>query len=165
MLEFLKPPFLVLPNDAMCNIATYADITLYSKCDQASDVWQQLELVSELESDIQDTEHWGRKWLVDFNAEKTQLVLLNWSDNTGAIDVNMFGSGKEKSCFKMLELTFFFILEWGSYINSVAKTAFKKIGAWIHSMKPCSPEIALYLYKSSHTAKHGILLPSLGWFP
>ena len=31
------------------------DTTLYSKCDQASDLWQQLEFVSELESDLQDT--------------------------------------------------------------------------------------------------------------
>ena len=38
-----------LPDDAICNIATYADdTTLYSKCDQASDLWQQLELASEL---------------------------------------------------------------------------------------------------------------------
>ena len=29
---------------------------LLSKCDQASDLWQQLELASELESDLQDTE-------------------------------------------------------------------------------------------------------------
>ena len=34
----------------MCNIAIYADdTTLYSKCDQASNLWQQLELASELE--------------------------------------------------------------------------------------------------------------------
>ena len=40
----------------MCNIAIYVDdATLYSKCDQASDLWQQLELASELESDQQDT--------------------------------------------------------------------------------------------------------------
>ena len=39
--------------DVICNIAIYADdTTLYSKCDQASDLWQQLELVSELESDL-----------------------------------------------------------------------------------------------------------------
>ena len=45
-----------LPYDVICNIAIYADdTTLYSKCDQASDLWQQLELVSELESDLQDT--------------------------------------------------------------------------------------------------------------
>ena len=64
-----------LPDDVMCNIAIYADdTTLYPKCDQASDLWQQLELASELESDVQDIVDWGRKWLVDFNAGKTQLV-------------------------------------------------------------------------------------------
>ena len=42
-----------LPDDVICNIAIYADdTTLYSKCDQASDLWQQLELASELESDL-----------------------------------------------------------------------------------------------------------------
>ena len=38
-----------LPDDVICNIAIYADdTTLYSKCDRASDLWQQLELASEL---------------------------------------------------------------------------------------------------------------------
>ena len=42
-----------LLDDAICNTAIYADdTTLYSKCDQASDLWQQLELASELESDL-----------------------------------------------------------------------------------------------------------------
>ena len=42
-----------LPDDVICNIAIYADdATLYSKCDQASDLWQQLELASELESNL-----------------------------------------------------------------------------------------------------------------
>ena len=37
-----------LPDDVICNIAIYADdTTLYSKCDQASDLWQQLELAPE----------------------------------------------------------------------------------------------------------------------
>ena len=31
------------------------DTTLYSKCGQASDLWQQLRLASQLESDIWDT--------------------------------------------------------------------------------------------------------------
>ena len=64
-----------LPDDVICNIAIYADdTTLYSKCDQASVLWQQPELAAELESDIRDTADWGRKWLVDFNSGKTQLV-------------------------------------------------------------------------------------------
>ena len=38
-----------LPDDVICNIAIYADdTTLYSKCDQASDLWQQLKSASEL---------------------------------------------------------------------------------------------------------------------
>ena len=104
----------------------------------------------ELESDLRDTVDWGRKWLVDFNAGKTQLVSFDQSDNTGAIDVKMDGSViEEKSSFKMLELTFSSKLDWGSYIISVAKTASKKIGALIRSMKFLSPEVALYLYKST----------------
>ena len=44
-----------LPEDGIDNIAIYAgDTILYSKCDQASDLWQQLELASELSSDLQD---------------------------------------------------------------------------------------------------------------
>ena len=45
-----------LPDDIICDIAIYAnDTTLYSKCDQASDLWQELELASELESDLRVT--------------------------------------------------------------------------------------------------------------
>ena len=96
-----------LTDDVICNIAIYADnTTLCSKCDQASDLWQQLELASELESDLQDTADWGKTWLVDFNAGKTQLVLLDQSHNNGSIDVKMDESVREKkSSFKMLGLT------------------------------------------------------------
>ena len=51
-----------LPDDVICDIAIYADDpTLYSKCGHPSDLWQQLELVSELESDKQDAGDWVRK--------------------------------------------------------------------------------------------------------
>ena len=140
-----------LPDDVICNIAMYADdTTIYSKCDQASDLWRQLELASELESDLRDTVDWGRKWLVDFNAGKTQLVSFDRSKSTGAIDVKMDGSVlEEKTSFKMLRLTFSSKVDWGSYIVSIAKTASKKIGDLIPSMKFLSPEVALYLYKST----------------
>ena len=38
-----------LTDDVICDIAICADdTTLYSKCNQTSDLWQQLELVSDL---------------------------------------------------------------------------------------------------------------------
>ena len=140
-----------LSDDVSCNIAVYADdTTLYSKCDQASDPWQQLELASELESDLRDTVVWGRKWLVNFNAGKTELVSFDHSHNTGAIDVKMDRFFvEENSSFKMLGLTLSSTLDWGSDIISIARTASKKIGALICCMKFLSPEVSLYLYKST----------------
>ena len=127
-----------LPVDGVCNIAICADDTaLYSKFDRLSDLWKQLELASELESDLQDTVNWGKKWLVDFNA-KTQLVSLDLFRNNGPIGVKMDGSVlEEKSSFKMLGLTFSSKLYWDSYIISIAK-------ALISSMKFLSPEVSLY---------------------
>ena len=76
---------------------------------------------------------------VDFNAGKTQLVSFDWSYNTVSIDVKIDGPVlEEKSSFKMLGLTFSSKLDWGSYIISIAKTA------------SLSPEVALYLYKSTN---------------
>ena len=82
-----------------------------------------------------------------------------------ASDVKMDGSLlEEKSYFKMLRLTFFSKLDWGSYIISIAKTASKKIGALIRAMKFLSPEVSLHLYKIYHRAMHGIVLSCLGWY-
>ena len=55
-----------------------------------------LELASRLESDLQSTLDWGRKWLIDFNTRKSQLVSFDWSNSTGAIDVKMDGSVLEE---------------------------------------------------------------------
>ena len=54
-----------LPVDVICHIAINTDdTTLHSKCDQASDLWHQL-----------DTVDWGRKWIVDFKAGKGQCLI------------------------------------------------------------------------------------------
>ena len=138
-----------LPNDVICNIAIYADVTpLYSKCDQASDLGQQLELAFELESDLRDTV--VRSGLLISMLGKTQLVSVDQSNNNGSIDAKMDRPVLEgKSSFMMLGLTFSSKLDWGTYIISIAKTASKKIGALIRSIKFFSIKVALYLCKST----------------
>ena len=110
-------------------VAIYADdTTLYSKCDHTSDLLQQLELASELESNLQDMVDWGRKWFVVFNAGKTQLVSFDQSNNTDTIDVKMDKSVlEEESYFKMMGLTFSSKLNWSSYIIPIAKTSLKPL--------------------------------------
>ena len=51
-------------------------ILLSTRSMNRSDLCQQLELSSEIESDLRDTADWGRKWLVDFSTGKTQLIFL-----------------------------------------------------------------------------------------
>ena len=119
-------------------LASYKDLSL----------WQQLELASQFESDLWDVVDWVRKWLVDFNAGKTQIVLIHQCNDTGAIDVKMDGSVlKEKSSFKWLGLSFSSKLDGGSKIIFIVKHAFKKIETLIHCMSFLSSEVALYLYK------------------
>ena len=116
-LEFLKGPFLVLHFFYSILITflmvlsvillSILMILLYSNCDQVSDLLQHLELASELESGLQDTMDWGRKWLVDFNSGKTHLVSFDRSNNFDAINVKINGSVlEEKLSFNMLGLTF-----------------------------------------------------------
>ena len=45
-----------------------------------SDIWQQLELASEFESDLQDTVDWGKKWIVI-----SMLGKISWFCLTGLI--------------------------------------------------------------------------------
>ena len=67
----------------------------------------------------------------------SKLGKFSWFRLTsGSIDVKMDGSVlEEKSSLKMLGLAFSSKLDWSSYIISIAKTASKKIGALIRSMK------------------------------
>ena len=80
------------------------------------------------------------------------LGKLNWFrltdliNNNSSIDVKIGGSViGEKSSPKMLGLTFSSKLDWGSYIISIVKTAFKKSVALIRSMEFLSLEVALSL--------------------
>ena len=70
-------------------------------------MWQQLVSASKLESVLPETVDWGKKWLIDFSAGKTQVVSFDRSSNTGAIGVKMDESFlEEKSSLKMLGFTF-----------------------------------------------------------
>ena len=121
-----------LPDNDICNIAIYAnDTTLCSKCDQASNLLQQLDLVSKLETDLWDIVDSGRKWLVDFSTGKTELISFGWSNNTGTIDVKMGGSLLvEKWYIKMLGLSFSSKLDWVFTLSLLLKLPPRKLEPW-----------------------------------
>ena len=84
--SFLGPALFLLyindlPDDVIGYVAIYPDdTTLYTKCDWASDLQQQLELASELESDLRDTVDWVRSGLL-----MSMLGRLSWFRLTSLI--------------------------------------------------------------------------------
>ena len=83
---------------------------------------------SELAYDLQKSVDWVKKWSIDFNAVKTQLVSFDRSNNNGSIDVKMDGSFlEEKSSFKMLVLIFSPKLDWDSYLSILLKLSLRKL--------------------------------------
>ena len=112
-----------LPDNIICDIAIYADDTTLYSIPLSTSLFSILNL-----NLIYKTLRTGvRSGLLISMLEK-----LSWFCLTSLI--TMVFSSK---------------LGWGSYIISIGKTASKKIGALIHSMKYLSPEFALYLYKST----------------
>ena len=163
MLEFLKAPFLVL-HFSYYTLMIFLMMLSGILLSVLMILLSILSLISHLTRGnnlnwllnlnlIYGTLEWSKKWLVDFNTQKTQLVLFDQSNNTGSIDMKLSGSVLgEKSSFKMQGLTFSSKLDWGSYMISIAKTVPKKIGALIHFMKFLSPGVGLYLCKSTMQA-------------
>ena len=86
--------------------------------------------------------------LTDFNAEKTQLVSFDWPYNTGVIDVEIEGSVLGEN-HPLRYWGWLSLLNSIGALISIAKTASKKIGPLICSMKFLSAEVALYFYKST----------------
>ena len=66
------------PSKALVNTQMHADDTafIYSKSDQATDLWKQLEMATGLEYGLRDTMDLGRNWIVDLNARKTFFFRL-----------------------------------------------------------------------------------------
>ena len=156
MLEFFKAPFLVLPFSCytlmtfvtMLSVILLSMLMIYPLFVVWSGIWSVA--TTWIGFWIWSMRHWTgvRSGLLISILGKlswfrltvlTTMILLMWKG------MGLWG----KSSFKMLGLIFSSKLNWGSYIISIAKTASKKIGALIRSMKFLSREVALYLYKST----------------
>ena len=110
---------------------------------RTSDLWQQLKLAS----DLQNTraEYGFLISMLENSACFVWPVKYDW-----CYYVKTAGSVlQRKSPFKIPELPFSSKSSLGSHIISVTKTAYKKIGALICSIKFLSPKVALYLFKSA----------------
>ena len=76
---------------------------------------------------IYETLGWGRKWLVNFSARKTQLVSFDRLTTLLLLMWKWIGLFLKKNhCW----ICWGWLLDWGSYMISIAKTASEKLELW-----------------------------------
>ena len=116
----------------------------FLKAPQASDLWQQVELASELEADQQDTVDCSMKWLVDFNAAKTQFVSTGQSNNSGAI---AWVGYCKKVIFQEAGTVFLFYWIGSLALSLLLQLSLIILDPWF-TLWSFFPTVALYLCKS-----------------
>ena len=140
-----------LPDNILSQLAIYADdTTIYSCLGKTNDLFDKIESAAELEVDLRTVVEWGKEWLVTFNASKTKLLSINRFKNPYLPSVMMNDAElPENSNFRLLGLTFSDDFTWNAYIESIAKSAARKVGSLFRSRNFLSPNSILYLYKAT----------------
>ena len=146
-----------LLDDVICNIAIYSNkTTLYSKGDQASDLWQQYSWLLNL-----NLIHWSLWTGAGSGLLISVLEKINLFHLTGLITLvpwmwKWMGLSLRKShCLRC-----WVCLHWGFYITCITKTGSKKIGAGICSMKFLSPKVALIFINQPYSLSWNTLVIS-----
>ena len=114
-----------------------------------------------MRSNIRGTVGWGKKRLAHFETEKSEVVLLDRSNNSVAIDMWMDGFILEKNDL-LRYWSNLSKLNWiRTLILTIAKTVSKKIESLISCLKFLCLEIVLL--QRYHTTWYGKLFSCLCW--
>ena len=145
MLEFLKAPYLVLHFSyyMLVTFLMMLSVVLLSmlmillstlKCDQSSDLWQQLELAF-VNLNLTYETLW--KWdtgagsgFLKLKARKTELVSFYQSNNFGAIDVKVYVCFRQKIIFWDAGVDFLFWIGLGLTLSLFIKVPPRKLEPW-----------------------------------
>ena len=138
-----------LPSEIVSSVNMYADdTTVY---EQTSKTYKDINLASDLSSDLKKVVKWGKTWLVTFNSSKTKLLSFHHHRGTPSFPSVIMDETtlQEANCLERhLGLKFTPDLKWNSYILSVAKDVGKMVGSFFRTRKFLTPAAVHYLYKS-----------------
>ena len=140
-----------LPENVLSKIVLYADdATLFDSYFDRKDSNSRSSLCSRLEADLLSIESWGAKWLVNFNASKTQDLQHSRLRCEAMRDLSMSNNKiRSVSSSSILGVTIERDLSWAAQIRCIGKRASQRIGSLYRSRKFLTPEACLHLYKST----------------
>ena len=117
--------FLIFMNDIADNLLSisrlFADDTSMSASSQNND-----DIKAKLDTDLETVNHWARKWKVNFNPSKTEVIFIGNCPEGFQINFNNTLI-KPSSTHKHLGITFSSNGKWSDHIDNICKSALKEI--------------------------------------
>ena len=117
--------FLIFMNDIADNLLSisrlFADDTSMSASSQNND-----DIKAKLDTDLETVNHWARKWKVNFNPSKTEVIFIGNCPEGFQINFNNTLI-KPSSTHKHLGITFSSNVKWSDHIDNICKSALKEI--------------------------------------
>ena len=118
--------FIIYINDIADNITSlcrlFADDTSFSYSSQ-----DQVQVRSVIDHDLKKLDEWSRKWLMSFNADKTEIMIFS---NCEIPDFNFELNGQNipiKNCHKHLGVTFSNDAKWNMHIENILSSVKKHL--------------------------------------
>lgn len=123
--------FLVFINDlthvVSSDIGMFADDTTLSAV--VPNIKSRDAINKAINNDLNRVEDWAAKWLVKFNANKTQLLTISRKTNKDLNKISFLGETlKEDDCIKLLGVHITNSLDWNYHVDKVAKRAGQSLG-------------------------------------
>ena len=82
-----------------------------------------------LNADLQEIEAWANKWMVKFNAKKTQLPHIRRKASADVSVINFcFETFNQADFIKLVGIKISMNLDWSTHVESIAKTAGRSLG-------------------------------------
>jgi len=108
------------------------------------------QVINSFQSDLRAIEEWAEKWLVNFNAKKTQLMTISRKKSKSINDDITFVNESliEVENIKLLGINITSSLDWSYHINHLAKRAGQRLGILRKARRILPPASISTLYKT-----------------
>ena len=114
-------------------------------------------VINSFQSDLRAIEEWAKKWLVNFNAKKTQLMTISHKKSKSVNKDITFANESliEVEKIKLFGINITSSLDWSYHINYLGNCARQRLGILRIARKMLPPSSISTLYKSK--IHYGIL--------
>ena len=143
--------FLIFINDlnnvVKSNVCMFADDTTIFQT--VPNVSARCSVIEKLNKDLENLEDWSQKWLMKFNAKKTQFMIVSRKADKSFPPIKFFNESlSQVDSIKLVGVNISSKLDWNEHVNKISKRAGQMLGIMRKSRKLLPPCALSIIYKT-----------------